>query len=249
MASRKEEKERLRQARLQAESADARSQRKRLILGYAVAGVISLFVLAGLVLVITGGDGDGGGGGGGGDNVNLMFGVVPEGVEVDDREGSAPGEPANLTLDEAAEQAGCEVRRDLEDEGNAHLGPNDDPPDYETNPPTSGDHLPDPLADGAFASKPPELNSVHALEHGRIMIQYSPELAEDAQLELKGLFDDDRAGMILFPNGDMPWEVAATAWTQKLGCESYEGEATIEALRAFTAEFRGRGPEPIALEG
>jgi hypothetical protein len=248
VASRKDEKERLREARLQAESAEARSQRKRLMLGYAVAGVISLIVLAGIVLVIAGG-GDGESGGDGGDNVNLMFGVVPDGVEVDDREGTAPPPPTNAALDEAAEQAGCEVRRDLEDEGNAHLRPGDPEPDYATNPPTSGDHLPNPLADGAFATTPPVMNSLHALEHGRVQIQYSPELPEDAQLELKGLFEDDRAGMILFPNDDMPYEVAAVAWTQMLACEGYEGEATIEALRAFTAEFRGRGPEAVALEG
>jgi hypothetical protein len=247
VASRKEEKERLREARLRAETAESRSQRKRLMLGYAVAGLISLIVLAGIVLVIAGGGDEEGGGGG--ENVNRMFGIVPDGVEVDEREGTPPEAPANLALDQAAEEANCEVERDLRDEGNAHLGPNADEPDYETNPPTSGDHLPEPLADGAFATTAPAINAVHALEHGRIMIQYSSELPEEAQLELKGLFDEDRAGIILFPNDEMPYEVAAAAWTQLLGCETYEGAATIEALRAFTAEFRGRGPEPVALEG
>ena len=51
--------------------------------------------------------------------------------------------------------------------------------------------------------------------------------------------------MLLFPNEEMPYEVAATAWTQLLGCDTYDGEATIEALGAFRDEFLGRGPEAV----
>ena len=29
--------------------------------------------------------------------------------------------------------------------------------------------------------------------------------------------------MLLFPNDEMPYEVAVTAWTQLMGCEKYEG--------------------------
>ena len=70
---------------------------------------------------------------------------------------------------------------------------------------------------------PDALDFVHSLEHGRIEIQYSPDLPED-QLALKGVFDESPAGMLLFPNTDMPYEVAATAWTQLMGCKEYEGQ-------------------------
>ena len=45
---------------------------------------------------------------------------------------------------------------------------------------------------------------VHSLEHGRIEIQYSPDLPEDDQLALKGVFDQQPDGMLLFPNDEMP---------------------------------------------
>ena len=50
MASRKEEKERLRQQRLEAERQAAASARKRLMLGYIVAGVLALAILLGVVV-------------------------------------------------------------------------------------------------------------------------------------------------------------------------------------------------------
>lgn len=248
MSSRKEEKERLRVEREAAEAAEARAQRKRLVLGYIVAGLISLAVIGGIIFAVVGGGDDNGGGeaGNNSDNVNYDFGgILPDGVEVDTREGTEPPAVANDDLISAAGDAGCELQTDLEDEGNTHLAPNDDPPKYGTTPPTSGDHSPDPLADGAFTSMPPEINSLHALEHGRIAIQYSPDLSEEEQLALKGVFDADRPGVLLFPNPDMPYEVATTAWTNLMGCETYEGEATLDAIRDFIGTYRGRGPEAI----
>ncbi|HEX2371724.1 MAG TPA: DUF3105 domain-containing protein, partial [Solirubrobacterales bacterium] len=105
----------------------------------------------------------------------------------------------------------------------------------------------DPQADGAFAVTPDPRHFVHSLEHGRVEIEYSPDLPEDDQLAIKGVFDEDPGGMLLFPNADMPYEVAATAWTNMLGCKRYEGAATLDALRAFRDTFRGQGPEPVPL--
>lgn len=243
MASRKEEKERLRIQREAAEAAEARAQRKRLILGYIVAGLISLAVVGGIIFAIVGGGDGNGETGDSSENVNYDFGILPDGIEVDTREGTEPPPVADDTLTTAAESAGCELQTDLEDEGSTHLAPSDDPPEYGTKPPTSGDHSSEPLADGAFTPMPPAVNSLHALEHGRVAIQYSPDLSEEEQLALKGVFDADRGGVLLFPNPDMPYDVAATAWTQLMGCESYEGETTLDAVRDFIGTYRGRGPE------
>ena len=53
--------------------------------------------------------------------------------------------------------------------------------------------------------------------------------------------------MLLFPNPEMPYDVAATAWTQMIGCPTYDGQATIDALRAFRDTYRGQGPEPVPV--
>ncbi len=98
-------------------------------------------------------------------------------------------------------------------------------------------------ADGAYEQTPELIEFVHSLEHGRIEIQYAPDLPEADQLALKGVFDESPSGMLMFPNPDMPYEVAATAWTQLMGCKRYEGAKTLDAIRNFRDQFRGRGPE------
>lgn len=260
MTERKEQRERMRQERLAAQQAAASSDKRRLYLGYAVAGLIVAAIVAGIVVAISGGGG--GGGGPGRDSAGDSFpelafiedelGAVPEGIELDGREGTAPPAPATAVLADAAKAAGCELMLDLPEEGNSHLD-NEDVPNvkYNTNPPTSGDHYAGnevgsgALAGGAYLEFPPVGRTLHALEHGRVTIQYSPDLSEAEQLELKGLFEESPEAVVLSPNPDMPYAVATTAWTQLAGCERYEGAATLDLLRAFRDTYRGLGPEPV----
>jgi hypothetical protein len=248
VARRKEEKERLRQERLEAERQAEAAARRRLVLGYVGAGILGVLVVVGLVLALADGDGDGGGGTeASGENVNTDFGGrVPAGVRVDERVGTEPPAVEIGDLTAAAEAAGCELRLDLDDEGSTHLDPREDElPDYATNPPTSGDHYPVPLADGAFLDKPSPGAYIHSLEHGRVIIQYSPDLPEEDQLALKGVFDAARPGVDLFPDPDMPDDVAVTAWTQLMTCDAFKGASTLDAIRAFRDAYLGRGPEAI----
>jgi hypothetical protein len=244
MAS-KEERERRRQERLEAERRELAAARKRLIFGYVAAGGLALAVVVGLVIVIVSG---GGGSEVAGEDlpeaahVQIRTGSLHD-YELDERTGTTPPALEQGDLQTAADEAGCELQLDLRDEGATHIQNEDDAPDYETNPPTSGNHWPDPLADGAYAEYPDPIYTVHSLEHGRITIQYSPDLSKSEQLELKGLFDESPEGVLFFPNPDMPYEVAATAWTQLIGCRTYEGRATIDAIRDFRDIYRGQGPE------
>jgi hypothetical protein len=249
MASRKEEKERLRQQRIAAERRDAQAGQRRLLLGYVVAGLLAAAVVVGIIVVIasgSGGDGEGEQVAESAENAHIdpATGIT---AAPDNREGTPPPAVEQARLNQAAAQADCDLRLDLPDEGANHLSPNEDPPNYETNPPTSGDHDENPLADGAYSEAPEARNVLHSFEHGRVAVQYSPDLPEEDQLALKGVFDEDPEGMLLFPNPDMPYEVAATAWTQLLGCDRYEGGATLDAIRAFRDTYRGQGPEPVPL--
>lgn len=178
----------------------------------------------------------------------------------DERTGTPPPEVELTDLEEAAAEAGCELELDLPDErelalkgelefefeirSNGHVVDDGSEPEYMTSPPTSGVHSDVPLPDGAYLDYPRPINFVHTLEHGRVAVQYSPDLSEEDQLALKGVFDEDPAGMLMFPNPEMPYAVAAVAWTNLLGCEAYTPEA-LDAIRDFRDEFRGKGPEDI----
>ena len=181
--------------------------------------------------------------------INLITGS-DNGIPGDTRKGTSPPESPGEPLEEAADAARCELQLDLPDEGNTHIEPGEKPPRYRTDPPTSGDHIVSPLqqADGAYREYPAPVASVHSLEHGRVAIQYAPGLPEADQLLLKGVVEEEPGGMLLFPNRFMEWEVAATAWQQLIGCERWEGDATIAALRAFREEFRGEGPEDVPVD-
>jgi hypothetical protein len=202
-------------------------------------------VVGGFVAISSGGDG------GGGAKINQETGST-NAVPPDRREGTPPPAVAVADLDKAADKAGCVVRLELEDEGKAHLPPTASGPDYRTNPPTSGDHSEPPYqqADGAYSEMPAEIFLVHSLEHGRLQIQYSPDLPEEEQLELKGLYETMSGGSLLFPNPKMNYAVAATTWTNLLGCPEYRGAATLDAVRAFGKETWGRyGGEPVNAFG
>jgi Protein of unknown function (DUF3105) len=256
MSSRREEKERLRAERLAAERARSSTARRRLYAGYVVAGVLAAAVLAGLVVVIASG--------GGGDDVSnvcdnahvVNSGGTFKGLEPDCREGTPPPAIQFGDLKVSADNAGCELKLDLPDEGNTHV-PNSEPVQYKTVPPTSGNHNPVPIDDGAYTTPVTNdtsqqvnvRNEVHAMEHGRIEIHYKPALPEDQQLALKGVFDDDPDGMLLFPDPDMPYDVAVTAWTNEVVCPNYD-PLVLDVIRNFRDTYRGNGPEqqiPIDL--
>jgi hypothetical protein len=243
MATRKEEKARLRAERLEAERREAAGARKRLILGYAVAGVLTAAVLAGIVVVIASGGGSSGPKEPAAAHIDTATGSV-NGVAPDARNGTSPPAVVNLDLTNAAREANCDLQLNLHDEGNEHVEPGT-LVTYHTNPPTSGNHVTTPFqeADGAYSQEPDSIDFVHSLEHGRIEIQYAPDLPEQDQLALKGVFDESPSGMLMFPNRQMPYEVATTAWTQLMGCKTYEGAKTLDAIRDFRDQYRGRGPE------
>ena len=169
-----------------------------------------------------------------------------EGLEPDGRRGTPPPPVGDGDLESAADAVGCDLQLDLPDEGNQHLSPGAPAPKYDTTPPTSGPHSPIPTADGAYLDTPDATGFVHSLEHGRVEIQYSPDLPDDDQLLLKGIFDEEPEGVLLFPNPDMPYQVAVTAWTNLVGCDVF-GERVLDVVRDFRDEFRGKGPEKIPL--
>jgi hypothetical protein len=80
------------------------------------------------------------------------------------------------------------------------------------------------------------------MEHGRIEIHYKPGLPENEQLALKGVFDDDSPGMLLYPDPDMPYDVAVTAWTNEVVCPHYN-PIVLDVIRNFRDTYRGNGPE------
>jgi hypothetical protein len=241
------ERERLRQERIEAEKKESRSGNNRLIVTYAIVSTVVLAIAVLVFVLVSGGGGDDSESASAHINGNQAMGNT-NGVQPDERAGIAPPRTKVFDLDQAAKEAGCVVELKLKDEGHTHLPKGSPEPNYETNPPTSGNHVEPPYqqADGAYIEEPKQLDAVHSLEHGRLAIEYSPDLPERAQLELKGLYDTMYGATLLFPNSKMPYDVAAATWTNLLGCKTYKGAITLDAIRAFGRETWGKyGGEPV----
>ena len=242
------ERDRLRQERIEAEEQASRGDNKRMLLAYGIGAAVVVAIAVIVIVLASGGSGGGSGGGGNAHiNVNTQMGST-NGVTPDEREGIPPPPVKVTNLQRAAKQAGCKLELHLEDEGHEHIPAKSPEPNYKTNPPTSGKHVEPPFqqADGAYSEEPEAIDYVHSLEHGRMEIQYAPSLPEKQQRELIGLYDTMYGATLLFPNAKMPYKVAATTWTNLMGCPEYKGSITLDAIRAFGRETWGKyGGEPV----
>lgn len=213
-------------------------------LGYLIGAILAIAIAGGIYLALTAGGNEDPGSA----HIATPSSGSTNGILPDERTGTRV-DVGTVPLREAAAVAGCVVKEDLPDEGGKHLTRDDPAPKYKTVPPTSGPHIGPPLqqADGAYVRTPLAEDVVHSLEHGRIAIQYSPDLSKSDQLELKGFYDSAFSGALLFPNPDMPYAAAATSWANLIGCDEYQGTKTLEAIQAFAIKHYGNGPEPIEL--
>jgi hypothetical protein len=235
VSSRKEEKERLRREREERQQAEASKVAGKRRLQLVAGGVLGVVAVAAVIAAVVSSSG-------GGDDSKASAAYGPAAI------------PARKTtdFDAAVKASGC-VYKKYPNEGSTHLS-SDTATNvtYKTNPPTSGNHRPNPAADGVYApgNSPEKYNFVHTLEHGRIELQYAPSAPKKVQDQLNTLFNEKVKGVpgyhtMLFENNtDMPYEVAATAWTQMLGCKTVN-DKTWDALRAFRERFTDKGPEII----
>jgi hypothetical protein len=234
MASRKEQKEALRREREERERQAREAERRKRLVGYGAAGALSLAALVVVAVLLLSGGGSGG----------ASAEVLPDGGEVPRQQ---------LTeLEEAADAAGCELDSDRA-QGREHITSLSERVEYQTNPPTSGNHFIEPAEDAAYDQAPQDEQLVHSLEHSRVVVWFKPSLPEDARANLKALYDSDSYQMLVVPRRDMPYAVAATAWNREpepngtgrlMGCPRHN-ERIFDALRTFRDEHRANGPEPV----
>jgi hypothetical protein len=166
--------------------------------------------------------------------------------------GSSKKRATDAAVASAAKTAGC-VYKTFPEEGRNHVTKTLTPANYKTNPPTSGDHNPNPASDGLYppGNEPAIENWVHTLEHGRVLLQYQPGSPQATIGALQKLYEepvlDSGASyhMVLMENNTkMPFKTAAVAWRHYLGCKD-AGRATIEAMRSFRDRYVDQGPEFI----
>jgi hypothetical protein len=224
VASRKEQKEKLRQERQKREQAAAASAARRRRMGYVVAGVLVAAVAVALVAIAFASGGSDTGG------KSSSSGSWPS--------GSVPKQRIT-DLNAAVKVAGCT----LQSPKNEGAGHTTKPQTYKSQPPTSGSHNPVPAHDAAFLESPGNEHLVHALEHGRVIYWFKPSAPASVRGALKALYDEDNKLVVLTPDtAPMPYQVAASSWGRFVGCPTYNDKVP-DAFRAFRDAYRLKGPE------
>jgi hypothetical protein len=232
VASRKEQKERLRKERLAREAEEKRRAERNRRLQMVGGGVIGVGVVAAVVVAIVAGTS------GGSDKPKQSGQINPQVKAV-------PIPPRKTTdLFATAKAAGC-TGKAFPDDGRQHITGTGT---YKTNPPTSGNHNPMPAEDGDYSGEqsPAKENAVHTLEHGRIEFQYRPGTPAKVIGQMRTLFNEGGAyHSLLFANTtDMPYKVAAIGWTHLIGCKAVN-DKTWDAMRAFRQRYVDQAPEQI----
>jgi Protein of unknown function (DUF3105) len=121
------------------------------------------------------------------------------------------------------------------DLGNAHIQTASDPHvPYNSDPPTSGPHLPYIAPWGVHTRPIPLELQVHNLEDGGVMVQYNctcPELVDKLR-DIVGRYDKY---VILAPYPGMKSRIALTAWTRLDRFEEFDGKR----ITRFIDRYRG----------
>jgi len=233
MASRAEEKERRRQERLAQEEAERKAHARTRRLQLAGGALLAVAAVVAVVVAVAAGGGT----------------SSSDGPSPSDSASSSVKLPVRKTSDlaTAAKAAGCVVKS-FPLEGREHTTAT---VTYHTNPPTSGNHNPNPSEDGFYPNgAPPKERNVHALEHGRIEMQWKPGTPQNVIDTLQAIFNEPLKGksgyhQLLFENNtNMPFEVAAASWQHYLGCPKFN-QNVIDAIRAYREQYVDKGPEFI----
>ena len=146
--------------------------------------------------------------------------------------------------------AGSKGIQTFPEAGRDHISPGEQPDNWNSTPPTSGDHLANPLPPGIYSSEQDMRAMVHNLEHGYVVIVYKGIPKDDLdQLET---FVEARDGSKLVL---APWSglddngVALVAWRN---LELLQ-RVNMDVVQAFVNDFmvpgatRSVAPEPNAV--
>ena len=123
------------------------------------------------------------------------------------------------------------------------------PADYTIFPPYGEEHSPIPLACGIYSSTPLFEMVVHAMEHGAVVLWYTPtDLNADDIAALTEVVSErlnDKEYAIQAPYGGLNSPIMLVAWGVRLPLDNVDERA----IEQFFDEFHDDAPEPLAAGG
>jgi hypothetical protein len=156
---------------------------------------------------------------------------------------------AAAALEAGRQAAGSQGVRTFPEAGRDHIDPGEQPDNWNSNPPTSGDHLANWVQPGVYNSEQDMRGMVHSLEHGYVLILYR-DIPKD-ELDQLETFVEDRDGskLILAPYSGLEQNgVALAAWRNLEVLQ----RVNMDVVQAFVNDYmvpggnKSAAPEPNA---
>jgi Protein of unknown function (DUF3105) len=131
---------------------------------------------------------------------------------------------------------------------------------YNSTPPTSGPHHPQPAPFDVYDEPVAQIRLVHDLEHGGVVIQYGDEIPDATVAEIVDWYRDDPNGIVIAPFPELGDRIALAAWNAEADrpgeapepgrgilakCPSFDKDA----FEAFVDVYGFKGPERFPREG
>lgn len=129
----------------------------------------------------------------------------------------------------------------FENQGQEHIAQGStEHPAYNSNPPTSGWHWPQPAAWGVYDATQPDEQLIHNLEHGGVWISYKPTVDVDTVARLQDFAKRYRK-VIVEPRANNDANISFAAWQHLQNFDNYDESAMLKFIEAYY----NQGPEKV----
>jgi hypothetical protein len=161
----------------------------------------------------------------------------------------------NAPVGVSESEARCSDVSEFEATSNEHIPEGSQHEPYNSSPPTNGPHYENPAQAGFYTSALAPEQLVHNLEHGQIVIWYSPDAPDEVKEDIEQVVSDEPIATAASPyEGELEGNFALTAWlaAEEGGGGGNEGTGVLQTceqvsqrvVNEFRRNFQGRGPEP-----
>lgn len=130
----------------------------------------------------------------------------------------------------------------IEDQGRNHISPGSPHEPYNSNPPTSGPHLSNLQPCDLYNDEVPDEAVLHSLEHGAIWITYKDKDNSELVGQLREVFEEESAKVILSPRSQNESAIAVASWGRLLKLDEFDKQQILD----FIQSNRNNSPEPLA---
>jgi hypothetical protein len=125
-------------------------------------------------------------------------------------------------------------------EGTTHL-PMGTTVNYQTNPPTSGDHYANPVSWGIYDEEVIDEAVIHSLEHGGIWISYQ-DLSKEEKAILTEIGQQNPQSTVISPRASNESKLVVVSWGKMMSLDTIDQDLT----QKYIDTYKNQSPEKLA---